>query len=87
MLSFMEAVKSTPILLAYKRDTKIINKTEKYSSMPRQLMKARLEDLEMGRLKQSSFVHQVKKPATTSSRLSYEDNIFKTHTTHRGKGW
>lgn len=45
--------------------------------MPIHPMKARIDVLALGRLKQGNFVYWVKRPATSSSRPSYKDN-FKT---------
>jgi ribonuclease HI len=65
------AMKSTPIVemekmgrmqtLSERRDTKVILQAEKFQCMPTHPMKERFQNLAMGRLKRSSFVHQAKR--------------------------
>lgn len=65
------AMKSTPIVemeklgrmqtLSDRRDTKILLQAEKFNCMPNHPMKERLQNLAMGRLKRSSFIHQAKR--------------------------
>ena len=65
------AMKSTPIVemervggvqaLRERRDTKVITQAEKFLSMPSHPMENRFQNLAMGRLKRSSFIHQAKR--------------------------
>ena len=64
-------MKSTPIVemervggvqaLRERRDTKVITQSEKFLSMPSHPMENRFQNLAMGRLKRSSFIHQAKR--------------------------
>ena len=65
------AMKSTPIVamekildiqtLKDRRDTKVMVQSEKFLCIPHHPMKNRFQDLAMGRLKRSSFIHQAKR--------------------------
>ena len=65
------SMKTTPILemqkittmqtLSYRRDTQTMIQMEKFSSIQSHTMKTRLDDLALGRLKRSSFVHRGKR--------------------------
>jgi len=64
-------MKSTPIVamekildiqtLKDRRDTKVMVQSEKFLCIPHHPMKNRFQDLAMGRLKRSSFIHQAKR--------------------------
>jgi ribonuclease HI len=77
------AMKSTPIVemenmgrtqaLRERRDTKVLIQAEKFKCMPNHPMKSRFQNLAMGRLKRSSFIHQAKRISRQHSDLPEVD--------------